>query len=186
MPAAWPKISSRPSPRWLTNPASPRLGRAKWPTSSRRSPEEAPARSMPCPLPCLRVAALGSAWKTACSMTLSPESRYWSRPALTWWRRRAWRLSGVYRVPSNSAAVNNLTEQVNQGMKTMDDPRWSDVNVVSSLLKSFFRKLPQPLFTGDLYPVFIEASKQEDPVQRMNTLKGLVNALPPINYATLK
>lgn len=54
-----------------------------------------------------------------------------------------------------------------------EDPRWGDVNVVSSLLKSFFRKLPEPLFTAELYPVFIEASKQEDAALRLNTLKKL-------------
>jgi hypothetical protein len=32
----------------------------------------------------------------------------------------------------------------------LGDARWNDVNVVSSLLKSFFRKLPDPLFTLDL------------------------------------
>ena len=39
--------------------------------------------------------------------------------------------------------------QVNRGEESfeLDDPRWCDVHVVSSLLKSFFRKLPDPLFT---------------------------------------
>ena len=54
-----------------------------------------------------------------------------------------------------------------------EEARWKDVNVVSSLLKSFFRKLPEPLFTGDLYPVFIEASKIDDPNTRLHALKKL-------------
>ncbi len=71
---------------------------------------------------------------------------------------------GVYRVPGNSAAVSNLSEQANAAARDcvplrLDDPRWGDVNVVSSLLKSFFRKLPEPLFTAELYCTFIEASK---------------------------
>lgn len=98
----------------------------------------------------------------------------------------------MYRVPGNSAAVTNLTDQINNqtepGMVAfkMDDPRWSDVNVVSSLLKSFFRKLPEPLFTSEMYPVFIEASKQEDPVIRLKTLKKLAHDLPDIYFNTLK
>ncbi|KAG7275967.1 hypothetical protein CRUP_008455 [Coryphaenoides rupestris] len=30
-----------------------------------------------------------------------------------------------------------------------DDEKWRDLNVISSLLKSFFRKLPEPLFTNE-------------------------------------
>lgn len=94
---------------------------------------------------------------------------------------------GVYRVPGNSAAVNQLTEQVNRGeFRLEEEPRWSDVNVVSSLLKSFFRKLPEPLFTAELYPIFIEASKIEDPSARLHTLRKLARDLPDINYETLK
>lgn len=54
------------------------------------------------------------------------------------------------------------------------DPRWTDVNVISSLLKSFFRRLPDALLTTDMYSHFIEADKIDDPVQRMVKLRELV------------
>lgn len=54
------------------------------------------------------------------------------------------------------------------------DPRWTDVNVISSLLKSFFRRLPDALLTTEMYPHFIEADKIDDPVQRMVKLRELV------------
>lgn len=56
------------------------------------------------------------------------------------------------------------------------DPRWTDVNVISSLLKSFFRRLPDSLLTTEMYPHFIEADKIDDPVQRMVKLRELVCA----------
>lgn len=55
------------------------------------------------------------------------------------------------------------------------DPRWTDVNVISSLLKSFFRRLPDALLTTEMYPHFIEADKIDDPVQRMVKLRELVS-----------
>ena len=54
------------------------------------------------------------------------------------------------------------------------DPRWNDVNVISSLLKLFFRKLPDALLTSELYPLFIDADKIEDPGKRMITIRKLV------------
>ena len=50
--------------------------------------------------------------------------------------------------------------------------------MVSSLLKSFFRKLPDPIFTLEMYSVFVEMSKIEDSLKRLNTLKQLVHELP--------
>uniref|UniRef100_A0A8B9SL37 Rho-GAP domain-containing protein n=1 Tax=Anas platyrhynchos TaxID=8839 RepID=A0A8B9SL37_ANAPL len=73
--------------------------------------------------------------------------------------------------------------------------RWQDLNVISSLLKSFFRKLPEPLFTDDKYNDFIEANRIEDASERMRTLRKLVGrwgtalggALPACHYyETLK
>ncbi|KAI0222333.1 hypothetical protein LSAT2_026423 [Lamellibrachia satsuma] len=60
---------------------------------------------------------------------------------------------GIYRVPGNTGAVNMLQELLNNatGVEDLDmeNEKWSDVNVVSSLLKTFFRKLPDPLVTED-------------------------------------
>lgn len=84
-----------------------------------------------------------------------------------------------YRVPGNTAAVASLTEAVNsRGLDATildQDSRWTDVNVISSLLKSFFRKLPDALLTGELYPHFIKADRIEDPVLRMVTIRKLVS-----------
>ncbi|CAM1309539.1 ARHGAP21 (predicted) [Pycnogonum litorale] len=95
---------------------------------------------------------------------------------------------GIYRIPGNNASVAALQEAVNKGFDTLNlqDHRWSDVNVISSLLKSFFRQLPEPLFTSELYSMFIEANKLEDNADRLLTLKKLVHELPDHHYETLR
>lgn len=95
---------------------------------------------------------------------------------------------GVYRVPGNSVAVNALTDSLNRGFDGLNqsDPRWNDVNVISSLMKSFFRKLPDPLVTSELYGALIEASKSEPEQSRLNGIKRLVDELPEPHYSTLR
>ncbi|KAG8230304.1 hypothetical protein J437_LFUL008496, partial [Ladona fulva] len=86
---------------------------------------------------------------------------------------------GIYRVPGNTAAVASLTEGVNRGFDCinmqflMQDARWNDVNVISSLLKLFFRRLPDSLLTSYLYPLFIESDKIEEPERRIATIRKL-------------
>ncbi|XP_057680888.1 rho GTPase-activating protein 21-like isoform X2 [Corythoichthys intestinalis] len=97
--------------------------------------------------------------------------------------------TGIYRVPGNNAAISNMQEELNnKGMSDIDvqDDKWRDLNVISSLLKSFFRKLPEPLFTNDRYADFIEANRIEDPVERLKVLKRLLRELPDHHYETLK
>lgn len=69
---------------------------------------------------------------------------------------------GIYRIPGNTAAISALTELVNKGLdeQTLSDPRWEDVNVVSSLLKLFLRRLPEALIPNDMYKLFIDADNQ--------------------------
>ncbi|CAH0555994.1 unnamed protein product [Brassicogethes aeneus] len=94
---------------------------------------------------------------------------------------------GIYRVPGNNASITALTDEINRSDDIpMEDTRWNDVNVVSSILKSYFRKMPDSLITVKRYPSFIEADKIEDPEMRMMTLRRLVKSLPAHNYETLK
>lgn len=96
--------------------------------------------------------------------------------------------TGIYRVPGNNAAISSMQEELNRGMADIDiqDDKWRDLNVISSLLKSFFRKLPEPLFTNDKYADFIEANRKEDPLDRLRTLKRLIHDLPEHHFETLK
>ncbi|XP_043087923.1 rho GTPase-activating protein 23 isoform X3 [Puntigrus tetrazona] len=95
--------------------------------------------------------------------------------------------TGIYRVPGNNAVVSSLQEQLNKGGDiNIAEEKWQDLNVVSSLLKSFFRKLPEPLFTDDKYNDFIEANRMENASDRLKTMKKLIRDLPDHYFHTLK
>uniref|UniRef100_A0A3Q1G1N5 Rho GTPase activating protein 23a n=1 Tax=Acanthochromis polyacanthus TaxID=80966 RepID=A0A3Q1G1N5_9TELE len=95
--------------------------------------------------------------------------------------------TGIYRVPGNNAMVSLLQEQLNKGIDINPaEEKWQDLNVVSSLLKSFFRKLPEPLFTNDKYNDFIDANRMENASDRLKTMKKLIRDLPDHYYHTLK
>ncbi|MBN3288379.1 RHG21 protein, partial [Polyodon spathula] len=96
--------------------------------------------------------------------------------------------TGIYRVPGNNTAISNMQEELNKGMTDIDtqDDKWRDLNVISSLLKSFFRKLPEPLFTNEKYADFIEANRTSDPVDRLKCFKKLLHELPDHHFETLK
>lgn len=67
------------------------------------------------------------------------------------------------------------------------DAQWSsDINVVSSALKLWFRELPEPLLTFGLYHGFVDAAREEKDRLRHIRLHEQVNELPDPNYATLK
>ncbi|XP_032430625.1 rho GTPase-activating protein 21-like isoform X5 [Xiphophorus hellerii] len=95
--------------------------------------------------------------------------------------------TGIYRVPGNNAMVSSLQEHLNKGLDiNTAEERWQDLNVISSLLKSFFRKLPEPLFTDDKYNSFIDANRIEVADDRLKTMKKLIHDLPDYYYHTLK
>lgn len=98
--------------------------------------------------------------------------------------------TGIYRQSGTASHVNRLINQFNHNPTSIDfrNPAnfYHDVHIPATLLKQFFKQLPDPLFTRDSYNDFISAAKVEDEVQRRDGLHAVINELPDANYATLR
>ncbi|PWW76573.1 Rho GTPase activation protein [Tuber magnatum] len=92
-------------------------------------------------------------------------------------------VEGIYRVSGETKHVERIKRIFDNGMKT--ERFFYDVNNVASILKQFFRYLPEPLLTNALYQDFIKASHLDDETIRRDSLDELINRLPDPNYATL-
>ena len=67
-----------------------------------------------------------------------------------------------------------------------DRDRFNDICGVTSVLKSYFRSLPNPLLTFVLHDEFIFVSSIQDPVHRSAKYADLVKQLPTEHYYTLR
>jgi hypothetical protein len=56
-----------------------------------------------------------------------------------------------------------------------------DIHAVSSLLKMYFRELPNPLCTYQLYEKFVGAAKESDE-ERLFKMREVIVGLPPPHY----
>lgn len=98
-------------------------------------------------------------------------------------------ITGIYRIPGNTAAISSLFDAIKThgfNEQTLNDAKWDDVNVVSSLLKLFIRSLTEPILPNNLYQNFIAADKYPVEEQRFQELRSLLKKFPPHHYATLK
>ncbi|XP_045484211.1 unconventional myosin-IXAa isoform X1 [Pieris rapae] len=90
---------------------------------------------------------------------------------------------GLYRKSGLSSKVRELRrlldEQPEESVERLDAYA---VHVRASVLKSFFRELPEPLLTFDLYDDLILAAQMSDPQERVSSIFTLLKKLPKINY----
>ncbi|TXT09112.1 hypothetical protein VHUM_02586 [Vanrija humicola] len=96
---------------------------------------------------------------------------------------------GIYRLSGTTSKVQALKAALDKdvdGVNVMDEQWSSDINVISSALKLWFRELPEPLLTYGLYNGFMEAARYDNDRLRHIRLHEQVNELPDPNYATLK
>jgi hypothetical protein len=68
----------------------------------------------------------------------------------------------------------------------LDLERFNDIGSVTSVLKSYFRSLPNPLLTFALHDEFIYASSIQDPAIKCAKYADLVKQLPTEHYYTLR
>ncbi|QIW99218.1 hypothetical protein AMS68_004736 [Peltaster fructicola] len=102
-------------------------------------------------------------------------------------------VEGIYRMSGTSRLVTELREAFNNNPPNsanvdFRNPAnfYHDVNSVATLLKQFFRDLPDPLFPKHAYTQFIDAARVDDEYARRDALHQLINDLPDPNYATLR
>ncbi|RPA91032.1 RhoGAP-domain-containing protein [Choiromyces venosus 120613-1] len=89
-------------------------------------------------------------------------------------------VEGIYRLSGERKHVERIKQIFD------NEDFFYDVISVASILKQFFRDLPEPLLTNDLYQDFITASRIDDETMRRDSLHELINRLPDPNYATLR
>ncbi|XP_037300217.1 GTPase-activating protein CdGAPr isoform X3 [Manduca sexta] len=98
-------------------------------------------------------------------------------------------VDGVYRLSGGSALTQRLRAQFD-GAHALDaraapDLAVPDPHAVPSLLKMYFRELPNPLCTYQLYERFVKAVQVPDEAARLAAVRDVVVKLPPPHYRTM-
>ncbi|KAI8332784.1 Rho GTPase activation protein [Blakeslea trispora] len=109
---------------------------------------------------------------------------------------------GLYRVSGTGSHIQKLKNSFDRGKSRVvivmhcfshcaavdlsTDESTADINNVTSLLKLWFRELPDPLFPRSSYQHFMNAAKIENDRMRVLGLHTIINDLPDAHYATLK
>lgn len=102
-------------------------------------------------------------------------------------------VNGIYRLSGVGSTINRLRavfdeERTPPDMLESSGEELVDIHVVTSLLKLYFRELPNPLLTYSLYNAFVEAMRVEnvDNNTRVANIRLLVISLPPPHWRTLR
>ena len=97
---------------------------------------------------------------------------------------------GIYRKTGGSGLSKTITQLFERGdydsFDLRDSDRFNDICSVTSVLKTYFRSLPDPLLTYALHEQFIQASHIRDPAHKSCVLSELVFRLPPEHLYTTK
>ncbi|XP_026322663.1 GTPase-activating protein CdGAPr [Hyposmocoma kahamanoa] len=96
-------------------------------------------------------------------------------------------VDGVYRLSGGSGLTQRLRQEFDSGAAPdlSAAPVVRDPHAVASLLKMYFRELPNPLCTYQLYESFVSAVQQPDEASKLRAVRDTVVKLPPPHYRTL-
>ena len=88
-------------------------------------------------------------------------------------------VEGVYRKSGGSGQVKQIQSGFEKDGINYDisDPDL-DIHAVTSCLKQYFRKLPIPLITYEVYDSVLEAAQIQDPEKRGINMKAAIGNLP--------
>lgn len=93
---------------------------------------------------------------------------------------------GIYRKSGGSSQTKMLQEGFDKNPDYDISDQSIDIASVTSVLKQYFRKLPNPLLTFEVYDRFLECIQYDDPEDRIAHLRQTVNYLPDAHRACLE
>ncbi|XP_078593973.1 GTPase-activating protein CdGAPr-like isoform X2 [Branchiostoma floridae x Branchiostoma japonicum] len=95
-------------------------------------------------------------------------------------------IDGVYRLSGVASNIHKLRAEFDMETEPdlSKDCYRQDIHCVGSLLKMYFRELPNPLLTYQLYNKFAEAIDNKE--TRFQKIHDVIQKLPPPHYRTLK
>lgn len=97
-------------------------------------------------------------------------------------------VDGIYRLSGISSNIQKLRHEFDSEQipdLTRDSFR-QDIHSVGSLCKLYFRELPNPLLTYQLYDRFSEAVSAATDEERLVKIHNVIQQLPPPHYRTLE
>ncbi|XP_035217110.1 GTPase-activating protein CdGAPr-like isoform X2 [Stegodyphus dumicola] len=96
-------------------------------------------------------------------------------------------VDGIYRLSGVSSNIQRLRLAFDEDRPiNLGDPATvHDIHSVASLLKMYFRELPNPLLTYQLYDKFVSAVQSSEDV-RLLRVRDVVQQLPPPHFRTLQ
>ncbi|XP_053697009.1 unconventional myosin-IXb-like isoform X4 [Sabethes cyaneus] len=95
---------------------------------------------------------------------------------------------GIYRKSGVSSKIKELKGKMDRGMGSADEMDYEsyNVHVLTNVLKSFLREMPEPLLTFDRYDDFLRAADLSDSNDRVQTLLSLIKKIPPAHHCLLE
>ncbi|XP_067935828.1 GTPase-activating protein CdGAPr-like isoform X2 [Watersipora subatra] len=96
-------------------------------------------------------------------------------------------INGIYRLSGVASSVQQLRAAFDEGVAVdLDEGKYrQDTHTITTVLKTYFRELPNPLLTYQLYDSFSEAVELTGS-NRINKIKECIKRLPPPHYRTAK
>lgn len=97
---------------------------------------------------------------------------------------------GIYRKTGGSSQSKQITQLFERGQyerfDLTDIESFNDISSITSVLKTYFRQLPDPLLTHSLHESFVAAANIRDHGNKHQALCALLAELPSHHYNTLK
>lgn len=97
---------------------------------------------------------------------------------------------GIYRKTGGAGQSKAITHAFERGdydaFDLQDPDAFNDICSVTSVLKNYFRALPNPLLTFELHEAFVQAASYRDPAAKSNALNNVLEQMPHEHFQTLR